>query len=518
MFPSRGTDFFWQLRTGQQILVSGPPHHDPFTWTRLGKEWRVNEWLFFGLLALAFRDCGGLSGVFWLYLALLSTLGITLFICIERACKSLGFSLLLSSLALAALCPYLAPRPQLISYIFLAITCAVSSAIMEEDLPAVVGAGLVPMFALWSNLHQGVVIGVAILVIQAMRGISPARRRSGAILAMVAGACLTMTLVTPYGVGLYKLIMNTLTQPAAMQVDEWRPYVPQTTPADIALIILCLLAATGIALRRSSEILWELALLLIFLVEAYCHARNIPLAVIVMSVALWKPIQVVVLHCFPCTALKTCDFDSKPASSRRATLVGLKLILGAFGAYAILGVTIPSALILIGSGGANLKYSCVGYDRFPWEAVSFLNYENFPVGLRQYNDYPLGGMLGYARPKQLVFIDSRADICDGELLREVLSITNPDRMREPLTRDETSFIGRWDFDDAIVTAPRLAFYLACQPDWSLVYVHHIGPVFDRDHANAWIFVRRRHRFVQLIEKGRLDWSMRHHGVFPIVGY
>jgi len=495
LHPSRATDLFWQVRTGQLILASGPPHHDIFTWTRFGKEWCVNEWMFFAALALVCRT--GIGNIWYLHVALLCLIGATLFLCCALISKCKSLSLCLSAIILTAMSPFLAPRPQMATYILLTSTCAISVLFIQGKASRAHLVGLVPLFAFWANVHQGVVVGVALLLIQALRGIQLQDRAAGKALALTALACLAATLLTPYGIGLYKLIAVTLAQPAAMQVNEWRPHLPSASPSDISFAFLWLVALAGIVISKSKQSLWEAALLAVFVIEGYLHYRNMPISAIIIGIVLWEPIQSVVA---------SLNSQKVPLAVRLALAAGVACIL--------LSSALPPGIYLIGHSQAAIEEECIGYDRFPWEAVHFLDYEKIPGGLRQYNDYPIGGMLGYARPQQLVFLDSRADICDGPLIANVLKIMNPAQMKQPLTPDEVAFVRSYDFDDAIVTAPRLAAYLAGQPDWSLIYVHHIGPVFDTSRANAWIFFRNRPQFAALIARARSDWAAHNHGQMP----
>jgi hypothetical protein len=148
-------------------------------------------------------------------------------------------------------------------------------------------AALVPVFALWANLHGGWVFGWLVLLCYAVgssisvrtRWMTPslAVMRECRWLWIVTLSTLMATMATPYGVDLHRAIWQTLTDPAvAAAINEYRP--PSfATPVDALFLILVMIAMIVVLYQRR-PMFWASAFIIVLSVGAALRAgRNISL-------------------------------------------------------------------------------------------------------------------------------------------------------------------------------------------------------------------------------------------------
>lgn len=217
------TDEFWQLKAGQWIVQHGAlPQNEIFTYTAAHLPWHNHEWLTQALMWKLYAlgeatDFGG-----WRAVILAKSLLIVL--------AYAGFGLLLARRmrqpAWAALAAAMAadlgrrtfyPRPPVITYLFLAglfwLLIEWRAGRLRERWLWL----LVPLFALWSNLHGGWMAGIlfagafwadalwgVLLAWRLPEGRAEALRRFGRI-TLLGGACILATMANPSGYHLYEL-------------------------------------------------------------------------------------------------------------------------------------------------------------------------------------------------------------------------------------------------------------------------------------------------------------------------
>ncbi|HZP80100.1 MAG TPA: hypothetical protein VFB21_00555, partial [Chthonomonadaceae bacterium] len=229
--PCPANDLFWQLRAGREIAATHlPPTRDAYSWTRPGTPWVVHEWLAFAALWAAYAGSGGFAGVWLLQATLVCATFALLFARLLRETEGApltGFLLAVGAALVAS--AFFQPRPHLFSYLFLVLTVGLVSSVRRQETDGRRLWGLVPLFALWANLHAGVLVGVAVLALfalgDALEGAlltardDPARQdrlRQAGRLGLVAAACGAATLATPYGPKLYHNFGATLSNQTAM--------------------------------------------------------------------------------------------------------------------------------------------------------------------------------------------------------------------------------------------------------------------------------------------------------------
>lgn len=164
LHPTRAGDLFWQIRVGHDILLTGhPPHFDMYSWTRHGQPWVVNEWLSFVILFEVFQAAQGFAGPLLFEEAMIVLIVLALYVFLSRATKSSAGACIIAFLTLSACAVYLQPRPFLFTYLFLIVSLGFCAEVRQLRLSPRALWLLPPLFCLWANLHQGVVVGVGFL-------------------------------------------------------------------------------------------------------------------------------------------------------------------------------------------------------------------------------------------------------------------------------------------------------------------------------------------------------------------
>ena len=213
-------DFGWHYQSGRYILAHGVPMHDIFTYTAASYPWVNHEWLNDVVLA-SVGSLGGYLLIAWLYAGLWA-LGFGL-------ASRWRSSVLVMSLSLAALTPYLGIR----SLVWSAVGFAVALRLVKHSRRW----PLFPLlFALWANLHGGFALGLVVLAIYV------AWLRSWRLAMWLAGSVLA-TFANPYGWRLYGEIWQTMTDSQLHgKIIEWWPLAidPTNAPFIVAAVALVL--------------------------------------------------------------------------------------------------------------------------------------------------------------------------------------------------------------------------------------------------------------------------------------
>jgi hypothetical protein len=221
-------DGWLALVTGRSIAHHGFPHHDTLTVWSHGQAWVDQQWLaqlgFYGLYVV-----GGLALVVVAHAALTGGA----YLAAIAAGRRLGGSPRAVLFTLPA-CFWLLifgswqARTQSFAYLLFVAVLYLLAADSRRPSPRVYL--VLPLLALWGNLHGSVVLGAGLVVV---RGIT---RRSAPL---VVGPPLAL-LASPYGLDLVDYYHRTLFNPAfSAMVNEWQaPTIGPTTAPFFALVVL----------------------------------------------------------------------------------------------------------------------------------------------------------------------------------------------------------------------------------------------------------------------------------------
>ncbi|GGD18263.1 hypothetical protein [Nocardioides daphniae] len=266
------SDTYFHLRLGREFLEGWSPR-DPGSVTRFASaDWVPTQWL--GQLGLAqFEEWFGLPGVVWLSGAMVLTFALVLFL-VARRQSSLVVAAFVVPVAVVACSPNLSGRPQVASYLFIAL---VTAAWMAAGSSARVPWWIIPVTWLWAMVHGMWSIGVLVSLV-AVLGIAlerrTPRRTVGRMLLVPLGSVVAAGL-TPMGLGIFT--SSARVGSISQYFAEWGP--TQFTQPHAAVAALMLVAVLGLALR-SGPVPW-LEFMLLLLAGAWLaySIRTVPVAV-----------------------------------------------------------------------------------------------------------------------------------------------------------------------------------------------------------------------------------------------
>lgn len=269
-------DLWGHLRFGQDTLRTLTlVSVDPYSFTQ-DRPWINHEWLSEVLLAVAAR--GEIAGV--LAMKGLIVVGmLALFWRLSPDVPEPYRSRLLAAGIISTAPIAVAIRPQLWTGLGVALVCW---CLVRRRYWL-----LVPLFAVWANLHGGWIVGVGIVGLFMVGHLLDTRAfRASLELGAVLALSVAATLVTPYGWHLWEFLLNTVG--GMRETQEWRPLWEQANaPAYLLLWMIPALGTVGCTLAYATTLprwaLWLPAMALgamsIFV------ARLLPFFAIVATVA-----------------------------------------------------------------------------------------------------------------------------------------------------------------------------------------------------------------------------------------
>ncbi|WP_420131030.1 hypothetical protein [Rhodopseudomonas sp.] len=371
-------DTLWQITLGQWIIDHrAVPHSDVYSFTMAGQPWISTQWLAQVLLAVSYT-VGGWAGP---VVVAAGSLGLTLALFARALGRRLRDSttLVFVIAAVILMAPHMVARPHVMA--MPVMVAWVAGLMNAADRRAAPSLWLLPLIALWANLHGGFVLGIALVApigLDAALG-APARRWS--LLLRWAGfgvLALIVSFANPYGWEAILASRRILDLGAALAtIGEWAP----TDFSRFGPLELVLLAGLGLALWRGVTLPPMRILMLLGLLHMALSAnRNLEV------LALLAPLIVAAPLARQIGGVETADgAPAQPAFSVVAT--ALSLAIAGTLAFATLHSFAPPR------------------EQTPAEAVAKLK----TLGVqRVFNDYDFGGYLIASGVSP--FIDGRTEL------------------------------------------------------------------------------------------------------------
>lgn len=416
-------DFGWHYMTGQYIWAHGVPMHDIFTYTARDFRWVNHEWAYSAFVYLvastwSYRWLGLMFAGLWVG---------ALWLAAGRKP-----SWITMGLAVGAVIQYVGIRGITASALGLAVVLWLLRRRRHYWL-------LVPLVAVWANLHGGFVIGLG------MAGLAALWRRERRLFGWVALGGMA-ALANPYGWRVYEEIWRTMSDGGlAGRIVEWAPLDP--TPATAPYVVL--ITVLVVTLKG-----W-----------GFDRVRAIGLVV----AALWSNRHM------PMLVVGTIGLFEQTAGQIGRLLV---FKFGRRGRWAM----IAGAVILGGLYPISLLWwrwplttSPHTLDR-PTQALAALRDE--PCRGQVFNDYTYGGLMIMSLPGVPVYIDGRMPSWKGPegsyLDRYVEVLKGGDVMREDFTKYGINCVLLSDFDVKLHEA------LANDPTWHQTVKAQDAELWRRD--------------------------------------
>jgi hypothetical protein len=268
-------DCGWHIRTGDLILKTGAvPHADPFSFSRPGQPWFAWEWLSEVIFSLLHR-CGGLPAIAGFTVVLLCFTAALLLAWLLRRGVGLWIGAAVSFAVISASTIHYLARPHIFSLLFTTLALW----LVDEDRrrPSRRIWILVPLSALWANLHGGfmaldIVLGL-LLAAAAWDRCWRLVRRYGILTTL----CSAATLLNPYGWRLHQHIVSYLGSSWILDnVQEFQS--PRIRSESMIVFAALLLIGAALSSRAIARRDWfEAALVLAWGFAALRSARHVPL-------------------------------------------------------------------------------------------------------------------------------------------------------------------------------------------------------------------------------------------------
>ncbi len=272
--PLDNTDTYFHLRFGHEFLTGSWELGRPGSVTGFATaDWVPTQWLTQVVMA-RFEDWFGLPGVAWLSGLQFLMLAVTFFVVARRRADPV-IAVPLVMVALCASAAGMSMRPQVLSYVLVAVTTSLWLRAQETGRPPWV---LVPLTWVWAMCHGmwpvGIVIGVTVVVGACLDQRSTRSLRQLAVPALSAAAACA----TPVGPRLVEAVLTVSSR--GEYFSEWG--TPVFTELNTIAALGLLGAATVIAIRRGST--W-VHILLIGLAAAWTvySLRTVPVAAAMLA-------------------------------------------------------------------------------------------------------------------------------------------------------------------------------------------------------------------------------------------
>lgn len=464
--PIDDPDVWWLLGGGRYMVQTRTfASTDPFSATAAGAEWLNHAWgfelLIYGLYALA-----GFTGVIVLQgLTAAATFGV-LYGLLREEGLGRGWALALLGLGAMATLGFWGPRPQLVTYLMLAVFARVLADYQAGRRNRL--WWLPVLTVVWANLHAGFPAGLGLVLLCAAgeiadRALGDEPRRSGSLARARAltgwfAASAAGSVVNPFHYHAllfpFQVMGERLTQASIVEWLSPRFGHPQVLILEILLGLMLLLS-----LGTARPVPWRDLTVLVPLVHLALQAtRNTPLLVIVATPILGRAVA----------SCAGAHWGGLPALGRRVAVVGT------------LGLVLSSCGLAVGSFQPAWMWMAFRpafgvADIFPAGAVDFLRREGRRGTL--WNPYGWGGYLvWHLYPDLRVSIDGRA------------AVYGPERFRDHLIVDELGpgwqeVLARQDVDVMLVGSRTPLATVLRTSGWVVRFEDKIATVLDPPGRN-----------------------------------
>ena len=284
------SDTYWQIAVGQSILDHGAlPRVDVYSFTKPGEAWLSSSWLAQIIYAVSYNLAGWTGPVVVAAAAIAATFGLLAHILERRGPSTYAALVALAAMVLST--PHFLARPHVLAMpVMVAWAHGLMTASERRQPPSF---WLLPMIALWANLHGGFVFGLVLagaFAIDALWNAEPSQRAPLALRWFAFGlAALAACCVTPYG------WESILASRKILDLGELLRLISEWAPADFSklspfeLTILALIAAAlyrGVRLSPP-----RIALVIGLLHMALSHGRNLEIFALLLPIVLLTPVS-----------------------------------------------------------------------------------------------------------------------------------------------------------------------------------------------------------------------------------
>ena len=427
------SDTYWQISIGQWIIDHAAlPRTDIYSFTKAGEPWTSSSWLSQVLFAGSYNLAGWTGPVVLASASIALTFALLAFILGRRIPATYAIVVTLAALVLST--PHFLARPHvLVLPVMLAWAYGLMSASERGEAPSF---WLLPLIALWANLHGGFIFGLVLagaFAIDALWNADVARQKPLALRWALFGiGAVVACCATPYGWGSILAARKILDLGELLHlIYEWMP-ADFTSLGAFEMSILVLIAAALYAGVKLSPP--RIALVLGLLHMALSHVRNLEIFALLLPLVVLAPVA--------------SQFALQPARFSKIT--------APLASAAVLGVLLGASTWALAAKSA---YSPPEVQS-PVAAIEALQARH---PKRVLNDLPFGGYMIWR--KMPVFIDGRA-----ELYGEAFEMAYYRALQLKDVNGFLDILKTWDIDAVLLTPSTPAVGLLDNiPGWQRVY-------------------------------------------------
>lgn len=443
-------DVGWHIRTGEYILDHGAvPRHDLYSFSLPGAPWYAWEWLA-DVIDAGLHRAAGLKGVVLLAALVISVYATTLMRRMIWRGVHPFVAILVALLGIGASTIHFLARP----HIFTLLLLSVAVWMIEGDRmrPSRSIWWLVPMTAVWTNLHGGFLALIAVLGLTAAGTAVEVCVGSGRTIrdawryTKLTAACALVSLANPYGWHLHEHVVEYLRSSWIRDVvQEFQsPSFRSESMLQFELLLIAgLMTCAALLMRhRIVEALW---------IAFWAH----------MSLGSVRHLPVFIAVCAPVIASEIAAvWTAWSAHAEKNSLVGILNAMAAdsaagFRRTSLLPWAVAAGLVVM---GAPLRWPLDFPEQlFPVAMVhdhAELLARSRVLTTDQWADY-----LIYRNPQQKVFVDGRSDFYGPAVGKPYVQVMNGHwRWRE--------WMDKYGFDVALVPVSNaIATLLKTESGW-----------------------------------------------------
>lgn len=477
-------DTGWHIRTGDWILQNGRvPDRDPFSFSMPGQPWFAWEWLWDVVFAWLHQHWGMMAVIVasTLVLSLTSAL---LYRLVRRKCSNVLLAFGITFLAVSATSIHWLARPHLFTLLFLVVFYSLLERVREGNSRLL--WLLPPLAVLWTNLHGGFFLGIALILTYAAGELAgwilepqpedrwAALQRSRPFL-LTAAACGLASFVNPYFYKLHVHIASYLTDSFHFRhISEFQSLSFQH-PGAPNFELLILLAVVAAAWNLYHRRFVYAIMLLGFAHLALFSARNVPIFAILAA-----PLAAEVLH----QALLAAPQRAVAGWVKRAA-VGIESFgaevaeIDVRGRIPLASVAATAILVLLFNLPVKPQALRAEYDpkKYPEKALQMLRGQQWSRSIFTGDEW--GGYVIYRLyPTSKVFVDGRSDFYGSKFSEKYIDVMDG-------KFDWKDTLDRYGVETALLPVDAsLASTLKESRDWHPVYDDGVAIVFRATGARA----------------------------------
>ncbi|MEO8096287.1 MAG: hypothetical protein ABI811_01190 [Acidobacteriota bacterium] len=446
-------DVGWHIRTGEYILDHhSVPYHDLYSFSKAGAPWYAWEWLS-DVLDGGLHRLAGLKGIVLFAAVIIALYATTLVRRMVARGTHLFIAMLVALLGIGASTIHFLARPHIITLLFLSVAVWMIEADRLRSSRRI--WLLVPLTALWTNLHGGFLALIAVLGLTALGTAIEVWLSNGRTIrdalryAKLTAACALASLVNPYGWNLHVHVAEYLQSSWIRDmIQEFQSpnFRGESMLQYEALMLVGLLVAASLFRRQQVvEGLW---------IAFWAH----------MSLGSVRHVPIFIAVAAPIIALELGTWWAAwTAQDKKSSVFGILNQMAAdslagFRRTSILPWAVIAAMIAI---NAPIRWPQDFPEQlFPTKIVhdhAALIAKSRVLTTDQWGDY-----LIYTNPQQKVFVDGRSDFYGSEIGNQYVEVVNGHwRWRQ--------WMEKYAFDLVLIpTSNAIGQLLKTEPGWRVV--------------------------------------------------